>query len=884
MSGNSLLFKRSIVFNNLPDDTTKRAVCAFVEQHPNDHKPSLLHIVCGVLSGISVLNISNEWLIKTADIWNKRGVRKIFIEFLIFLCENKYIDDEYIFRLHYFRDCMSALVIDERYCLFILQDENFDILLHSELYRARSRRAFFPVYTSRFNKEDIPDDEYRKFLNRYLYEVKYKRNEVVEYKRQIILSFTEICLTRFKSLHDVSAASAKEVAQSSSEKKDHLRLLVLNELITHLYDDGLLTDPLLTIIARVNKQYNSNLRSPLTLKVLSSEHPEYWSLYTYTSPGGDSRNGFRYINCHVLEIREAIVRFICEYYVRSGDGVNLLCERFEDSLQGYEVSSLRDLGFETFTRQVKYFYTPGKKKKGSAAVIAFYIYLSQTYDDNIFEKDNVPTTLLHRSNIAGEINDGFQVVRYNQIEDVPSADKWLLCYKKYDRDTIIHIKAIDFTLFESVTYRMWIKHYIWKADTLMETKRHPLPILKNAFNYLHRLKTGRELSVFSGKGYEAEINVNDATAYKNYVLSTMDNNRTRSGYIYNIRNVLRHVEANSLGIIDSGVFYVLTNTLDQSYDNTLPIPNDHLGRIAELIKKRSEEDLTAEIYASIFYIALETEFRGSQIVDLSKNCLRETSKKGEYVLVSETKVSAGEIVEQPVTSYIVRELEHVAAVTDEYRANCTNTRLLNKLFIIPGHKKGTYRKVGQEHFNAFLQGCCRELSLPLYTLENLRDTHMTKAEEYRIRNQLSDIEQRVLTGHKSTSVDDIHYVKHDIREMLESIHGVIIGNVRLDGKVLREADETIANNENEVSNGCGYCNSNACGMLSNLDCLLCRDFVTTISRLPYFEEQLKVIDARIAAAVIPHDKEDFVNIKRLMLAYIEEILRLKEEETENAVR
>ena len=67
----------------------------------------------------------------------------------------------------------------------------------------------------------------------------------------------------------------------------------------------------------------------------------------------------------------------------------------------------------------------------------------------------------------------------------------------------------------------------------------------------------------------------------------------------------------------------------------------------------------------------------------------------------------------------------------------------------------------------------------------------------------------------------------------------------------------------------------------NLDCPLCKNFVTTISRLPYFEEQVRILDKKIEVATVPHDKEDLVNIKRLMLRYIEEILK-KKEVVENA--
>jgi hypothetical protein len=63
---------------------------------------------------------------------------------------------------------------------------------------------------------------------------------------------------------------------------------------------------------------------------------------------------------------------------------------------------------------------------------------------------------------------------------------------------------------------------------------------------------------------------------------------------------------------------------------------------------------------------------------------------------------------------------------------------------------------------------------------------------------------------------------------------------------------------------------------------MCKHFVTTISRLPYFEEAIKMIDHRIENAVITHDKEDLVNIKRLYVGFINEILKRREEDSKNA--
>ena len=56
---------------------------------------------------------------------------------------------------------------------------------------------------------------------------------------------------------------------------------------------------------------------------------------------------------------------------------------------------------------------------------------------------------------------------------------------------------------------------------------------------------------------------------------------------------------------------------------------------------------------------------------------------------------------------------------------------------------------------------------------------------------------------------------------------------------------------------------------------MCKHFVSTTSRIPYFEEQIKVIDNKIKYATIKHDIEDLTNIKKLLVTYLSKLYELK---------
>lgn len=121
-----------------------------------------------------------------------------------------------------------------------------------------------------------------------------------------------------------------------------------------------------------------------------------------------------------------------------------------------------------------------------------------------------------------------------------------------------------------------------------------------------------------------------------------------------------------------------------------------------------------------------------------------------------------------------------------------------------------------------------------------------------------------------------HYFQEKIRDALQATHNVIIGDVDINGNIVKNKDLIHSNNENIVENGCGYCQSEFCDLNGPLSCLLCKHFATTIDRIPFFKKQIDILDESILKATIPHDKEDIVAIKRLFLRYLEELINVKE--------
>ena len=467
------------------------------------------------------------------------------------------------------------------------------------------------------------------------------------------------------------------------------------------------------------------------------------------------------------------------------------------------------------------------------------------------------------------------------MEPIPNCDKWIL----YFGDTILsngmirngnYTYSIDFSKVSSDYYKQHAKYWFWNFDASLYRKTTDLRTITDSLNYIYDLKTGKELSIYTTPSQILDISLNDIVAWKNHVLSCHTNNRTRNHIIYAFRGFIKFLNDSELCHYESGVFFHLTHNLDQSYSNANAIPDDELTKLAIIMKEKRSENVLSALCCSAFFIAIETEFRPSHILTLHRNCVKETAKQNEYVLVSREKTSAGKFYEYPITEYTKREIDEIIRITDSLREQSTITNLKDFLFIVPQRRKGQFEILSENRFNSYLKKCCKLAGIPEYSISNLRDTHMTKAEEEIIRKSLSDTNLRILTGHKHVN-SDRPYIDTDIRTMLEAVHGIIIGNVSLDGNII-ETGLSIKP-ENEVSNSCGYCSSCSCDDYSYLDCLLCKHFVTTPDRLPFFQEQIKQLDIKLKSATCNHDREDLINIKRILLRYTEKIMEYIKEKS-----
>ena len=559
--------------------------------------------------------------------------------------------------------------------------------------------------------------------------------------------------------------------------------------------------------------------------------------------------------------------------------IKIFVEKFILSTGKEKIESVTDLSYETYLSSGKYVSEYDNAKKYYSYISTFYTFLINKYNIELFAENNIANKIFLRPGALNLLIQGYSIEYYNPLDGTPLSDKWFLMYDaKYDTGTYHKASdsmAIDFSDIHNELFKKLAKSFLWHYNISINKKATMLLLIKEALNYIDDLRKGQKLSIYCKNKVEEYGNIteNEAYAYKMYVRATKKSEVTAANAIYDFSRFLKVIKENNEMDVQESVFRFLKTkcTLE---NNSNAIPDKELKKLIKVVEEHAENDVKGILFSLIFKIALDTEMRISEILSLDVDCVSETSKEGEYILIRKRKSRTIEKEIEPITSETKRVIDKAIANTKEYRDNAP-LDIKNKLFIVPSDRMVQVRCITLQNFRKYMIACCEEAKVEKYTASNLRDTHMTKARLYKIQHEISDLEHSVLTGHSTKNVDMVHYVDISIETMLESVYGIIIGDVDINGQIVNKLDSQVANTENEVSNGCGYCSSKNCDNLTYMDCLMCKSFVTMPSKLYFFEKQLEVMDEKIENSTFPHDKEDAVNIKRLLVKYIAKIKKLE---------
>lgn len=546
---------------------------------------------------------------------------------------------------------------------------------------------------------------------------------------------------------------------------------------------------------------------------------------------------------------------------------------FQTSLEDKAITKMTDFNAETFKKQYHFYKDKEHSSHSLTLLKKFYLkLLNHPEGKHIFHwKDGIDKNMLQAISFNRNYEEGFIPIPLNSFDSIPQPDKWLIIPNGAETYTTkinsFSYKPIDFSIIEGGKLKYCLKHWFWHSNVSLSARIDYANISIKFINFIFHLRNKFSINKITLSNDDC-VSVEEIFSYMQFIKE----NKKNVQYVSVVRNFLSYLQENNLYHIEPSVFRYLVTKTKEIKQSPKDISDENLIKLEAKFKENAQNHYLNTLYYIIFHIAIATEFRIAQIINLKINCLEKGVKK-DYYLVSNTKVSKGKKVKVPITPYTRRYIETAIKFTQAVRDECHDDDIKEHIFI---HNFSTfnYKVVTVRSFSDYLKRICLELEIESFTAQNLRDTFMTKSIEYAIKNNLSDLEIRALTNHKQISTTTNHYVAEKIKDYLEATHMVVIGNPTIKGKIVVETNHK---KEDLVNDQCGYCPYNSCiKQDNNLDCLMCSGFIATIDRIPFYEEKIKSIDIQIKSTNLSSEKERLVTIKRLYLAYLGKLLELKE--------
>ncbi|HBE8719205.1 TPA: site-specific integrase [Clostridioides difficile] len=589
----------------------------------------------------------------------------------------------------------------------------------------------------------------------------------------------------------------------------------------------------------------------------------------------DRTNEFTYVffkaDVNNIFLYNLLKEFIYSSYMMSRTNREFFLH-FQKSLNNKEINSVLDFDINTFKNQFEYYKLLNKKSYLSLLKSFYLMILNTPEGKNILTfKDGIDYNMLQSPSFIKNYEQGYRLIYLNPLDNVPIEDKWLLIPNgieaKSTKLNSFQYKPIDFSSIKDIHFKSILKIWFWNSSVSLLSRIDFLNILFKFIDFIFNLTTlenGTSCNIKDNKPY---FNGEKVYFYISYVKS----NNLNHNYLYVVKNFLVYVHENNLAFLDLEVLSCFNANIEQTQNNAKDIDNEDLLKIESKFKKNSEISHINFLYYLIFHISISSELRISQIINLDVNCI-EKGANNQYYLVSNTKVTNGKKIKVPITQHTKRFLDVAINVTSALRKECLNTSINNHIFI-HNFYSNKFKVISTRSFNDYLKSICKELNIYEYTSSNLRDTYITKAMEYAIKNNLSYLEMMAITWHKNWNTTSNHYVNTELKKYLESLYKVAIDGIAIKGTTKKEKDSELKQTD-LVNGNCGYCRKDKCILPNELDCLMCGGFVATVDRIPYFEQQISSLEDNILSTTTSHDKEHLTTIKSLYVRYLAELYSL----------
>lgn len=561
--------------------------------------------------------------------------------------------------------------------------------------------------------------------------------------------------------------------------------------------------------------------------------------------------------------------------------------RFAESLDYQLPSDIYGFNADTLLKQEKFFAAIRREPELENRFFYRFILNKQGDKKTISIADGLTIGYIMSEGLAKYFVNGYRYVPLNPNEPVPSIDLWAISPNGLEQTTATdkpeHLRYLNFTRISNPTVRQAAKQWFWsEAKAGFENRCRNALYIMEFFEYRETLRS-MYLDKFVQVRSETDLDTANTVLTEEVVMYTNEWNEKLTSQSYTSRMVplklfLQFMNDNGIYKTEVAAFEYLDTggKGTKPKQEILPVPKDDFMKLIAKLEEKAQNTTLHMLYYIVFCLNTLTPLRISSILGLDDNCLVEKSK-GIYALEVKVKTSDGDEKDIQISKEVKRLVEVALSLTKETRNNAPAEQK-HYLFLV-NNQKDFYRSIPSRSYAKYLHDCCNEVGIPRYSAQNLRKTYYTNLVENAIKNNVSLMSLKELTGHANIDTTENYYVKENIRNYLEATYGVEIGNMPVVGTVATDYPE--AKHEDIVNDGCGYCRNPECNVLGTANCLMCKGFITTPKHIAQFEEAINILSQQIVDNENPHDKEHLYAVKRLYAAYLEQ-LYIRKEEAENA--
>lgn len=556
----------------------------------------------------------------------------------------------------------------------------------------------------------------------------------------------------------------------------------------------------------------------------------------------------------------------------------LFCRCFTESL-GFIPENLTDFTPSTFGAQLEWFRDNNLSKETRKNTMhlcrAFYLHLLELLPEDqtafTFETGLPPRALAH-GRIMKLWLEGYRCAVHEPLDPIPSFPK-VIVYPNADealKSSVDegHPILFDLSIEGDLEMEAILMRWVWQESSLRKVHDHIVCV--------------KHLALSITRGERAEDNVYMVTA--RMVRDVLSSNSSGAHHMSSTKRYLKrfllHCKDEGFNV-QPGCWLLLETTVAERKRNrdtkVGAVSEEHLVMLAGKLEERASESLVDELAYIAFVVQTLTDLRMNEILGLRAADINVGPHRGIRAVRVCRKTSGKGFQNVQVTEEIYRLLQTAARITEPVRA-LADEAIAGYLFLYES-AVGSPCTMSRGTYAYHIELACERLGIPRVCPANIRKRYITTAVEEGIRNGISRLSLRSITGHANVGSDSPYLrpdiMSHKTRKYLEGAFLVEIGVHELRGEVLSDCDlpdEFSAH----VEGGAGICRNEFCHVAGSVPCLMCKGFATSPRYIPEMLDAITTIDGKIKRAS-PHDREHLLEAKCVYLAYLGKMIDKEEE-------